>query len=83
MMIFQDHEKFFIITEYCDPGELVHYFKRDFRYCEKRVKFYLAELIEAIESLHERDFIYRDLKPRNLLLNNEGHLILSDFGLAK
>lgn len=46
-------------------------------------KFYLCEIIEAIECLHENKIIYRDLKPENILLGKDGHIKLGDFGLAK
>ena len=82
-MIFQDNEKFYIITEYFQAGELFGHLQKNYRYSEKRTKFYLAELIEAIEFAHKNDIIFRDLKPRNILLNNDGHLIISDFGLDK
>jgi serine/threonine protein kinase len=44
---------------------------------------YLAEVILAIEDLHTRNIIYRDLKPDNIVLDDEGHARLTDFGLAK
>jgi protein kinase X len=43
----------------------------------------MAELVIAIEYLHSRKIIYRDLKPENILLNFDGHIKLTDFGLAK
>mgnify|MGYP004445108383 CR=1 FL=1 len=50
---------------------------------EDEAKFYIAELIIAIEYLHKKDIIYRDLKPENILIDDEGHVKLTDFGLAK
>ena len=50
---------------------------------EERASIYAAEVIIAIESLHDRDIIYRDLKPENVLLNEDGHCVLTDFGLSK
>jgi len=47
------------------------------------VRFYLAELISALEYLHSRDIVYRDIKTENILLNAEGHVVLTDFGLSK
>lgn len=44
---------------------------------------YLAEIILALEDLHKRDIIYRDLKPDNIVFNEEGHAMLTDFGLSK
>lgn len=48
-----------------------------------RQAFYSAEILIAIETLHSRDIIYRDLKPENVLLDAAGHISLCDFGLSK
>ena len=45
-----------------------------------RVRFYVAEILSAICYLHENKMIYRDLKPANVLLNGDGHIMLADFG---
>ena len=50
---------------------------------EKHAKFYLAEIILAIEHLHNSGIIHRDLKPENLVIDIDGHLKLTDFGLSE
>lgn len=50
---------------------------------EEESKFYLAELILAVDSVHKMNYIHRDLKPDNILLTKDGHIKLSDFGLCK
>lgn len=50
---------------------------------EAVARFYLAELLLAIESLHKNGIIHRDLKPQNILLNANGHIKLADFGLSE
>ena len=50
---------------------------------EDEAKFYTAELILAIENIHKLDCIHRDIKPDNILIDKNGHIKLSDFGLAK
>lgn len=50
---------------------------------EDEARFYIAEMILAIDSVHKMGYIHRDLKPDNILIDNEGHVKLSDFGLCK
>ena len=53
------------------------------RFTEEEAKFYIAEVILAIEYLHSKNIIYRDLKPDNIIIDQDGHLKLTDFGLSK
>lgn len=50
---------------------------------EKQAKFYFAEILEALEHLHKKDILYRDLKPENIVLDEKGHVKITDFGLSK
>ncbi len=50
---------------------------------EEESRFYIAELILAIETIHNLNYIHRDLKPDNILLDKDGHIKLTDFGLCK
>ena len=56
---------------------------RDKRFKEERARIYLAEILLALEDLHKRDIIFRDLKPDNVVLDADGHALLTDFGLSK
>ena len=53
------------------------------RFTEERARMYLSEIVLALEDLHKRDIIFRDLKPDNVVLDPEGHAMLTDFGLSK
>ena len=50
---------------------------------EEEAKFYIAELLLSIDSVHKMSYIHRDLKPDNILISPSGHIKLSDFGLCK
>ena len=81
---FQDHEKLYLILEYAQGGELFHHLAMERMFTEDVAAFYMAEMILALEHLHHNvRVIYRDLKPENCLLDAEGHLLLTDFGLSK
>ncbi|XP_072751838.1 ribosomal protein S6 kinase alpha-5 isoform X2 [Anoplolepis gracilipes] len=80
---FQTNEKLCLILEYIAGGEMfTHLFARE-RFSEDTVRIYIGELILALERLHELGIIYRDIKLENILLDREGHLVLTDFGLSK
>jgi serine/threonine protein kinase len=69
--------------DYCAGGDLAEHLTRENRFDEGRAKIYLCEIILALEDLHKRDIIYRDLKPDNVVLDTTGHALLTDFGLSK
>lgn len=80
---FQSKNYIYMIMEFCPYGDfepVLDYFKK---FDEDTAKFYIAEVILAIEYLHLKNIVYRDLKPSNLLLDKYGHIKLADFGLAK
>ena len=53
------------------------------RFPEEKARIYLAEIILALQYLHEKDIIFRDLKPDNVVIDSQGHALLTDFGLSK
>ncbi len=80
---FQTPSDLYLVTDYMSGGELFWHLQKDGRFDEHRAKFYIAELILAIQHLHKNDIVYRDLKPENILLDANGHIALCDFGLSK
>jgi serum/glucocorticoid-regulated kinase 2 len=80
---FQTPKKLYFILEYCPGGELFFHLSRAARFSEGRCRFYASEILLAIEYLHKHDIVYRDLKPENVLLDGDGHVKLTDFGLSK
>ena len=72
-----------MVLDLCSGGDLAfHLMKRELLK-ENEARFFIAEIILAIEYLHTHKIIYRDLKPENILIDAEGHIKLADFGLAK
>lgn len=80
---FQSEQKLYLVLAFVNGGELFHHLQREHTFNEERARFYSAELLLALEHLHELDVVYRDLKPENILLDYNGHIALCDFGLCK
>ena len=80
---FQEDEYLYLVMEYLPGGDLMNLLIQKDTLTEKEAKFYISELILAIESIHKLDCIHRDIKPDNILIGKDGHIKLSDFGLAK
>ncbi|KAM0849281.1 hypothetical protein ACQ4PT_053816 [Festuca glaucescens] len=80
---FQDAEYLYLIMEYLPGGDMMTLLMREDTLTENVARFYIAETVLAIESIHKHNYIHRDIKPDNLLLDKNGHMKLSDFGLCK
>ena len=80
---FQTPEKLYFVMEFMRGGELFQHLRKSKRFSEKRAKFYTACIVSGISFLHNKNYIYRDLKLENLLLDDKGYCKLTDFGLAK
>ena len=80
---FQDEDYLYIAMEYVPGGDLLHLLIEKDILSEEMTKFYIAELVLAVEEVHKMGYIHRDIKPDNILLNSEGHVKISDFGLSK
>lgn len=80
---FQDERCLYLVMEYLGGGDLMTLLIRKNILSEAESRFYIAECVLAVESIHKMNFIHRDLKPDNILIDNKGHIKLSDFGLSK
>ena len=80
---FQTEKKLVLIMDYCPGGDVGKLLEREGRLEESRARIYISEVLLALEELHNRDIIYRDLKPDNVVIDAEGHVLLTDFGLSK
>lgn len=80
---FQDPEHLFLCMEYLPGGDLMALLMKKDIFTEHEARFYSAEIVLAISSTHSLNYIHRDLKPDNVLLDKNGHIKLSDFGLCK
>jgi serine/threonine kinase 38 len=80
---FQDQKYLYLGMEFLPGGDLMTLLMSRDILPEEDAKFYAAEMVLAIESVHEMDCIHRDLKPDNVLIDKDGHIKLSDFGLSK
>ncbi|XP_032735528.1 ribosomal protein S6 kinase beta-2 isoform X3 [Lontra canadensis] len=80
---FQTGGKLYLILECLSGGELFTHLEREGIFLEDTACFYLAEITLALGHLHSQGIIYRDLKPENIMLNSQGHIKLTDFGLCK
>jgi serine/threonine protein kinase len=72
-----------LILDYCPGGDMARALSKERRFNEERARLYTAEILLAIQYLHKRDIIFRDLKPDNVVIDAEGHALLTDFGLSK
>jgi serine/threonine protein kinase len=80
---FQNNGKLYMVMDYLNGGDIFYHLSISRRFPEERARFYAAEVLMALECLHEHGFIYRDLKPENVLTDSDGHIRLTDFGLSK
>ncbi|KAK3098523.1 hypothetical protein FSP39_020302 [Pinctada imbricata] len=79
---FQDRDYLYFVMDYVPGGDLMNLLIKFGIFKENLARFYIAELVLAIESVHKMGFIHRDIKPDNILIDKDGHIKLTDFGLC-
>ena len=80
---FQDELYLYLVMDFLPGGDLMNLLMKKEILTEDEARFYTAEMILAVDSVHKLNCIHRDLKPDNILIDKYGHIQLSDFGLAK
>ena len=80
---FQDEYYLYLVMDFLPGGDLMNLLMKKEVLTEDEARFYTAEMILAVDSVHKLNCIHRDLKPDNILIDKNGHIQLSDFGLAK
>lgn len=79
----RDKVNLYLLMEYVPGGELFSHLRSSYKFNEPKSRFYAAEIVYTFVYLHSQNIIYRDLKPENVLIGNDGHIKLTDFGFAK
>lgn len=80
---FQNHHKLYLVMDYYSGGSLFVHLRKNKRFSEMRAKFYAAEIFLSLAHLHHMHIMYRDLKLENILMDGDGHIAITDFGLSK
>jgi serum/glucocorticoid-regulated kinase 2 len=80
---FQTEKTLCFVLEYCPGGELFNLLQKRNRFSEDQTRFYAAQIVIALEYLHIKGIIYRDLKPENVLIDAKGYIKITDFGLSR
>jgi serine/threonine protein kinase len=80
---FTDEENLYVVMEFLPGGDFASLLHNVGQLADDAVRFYIGEMVMALDSLHAKHYIHRDVKPANLLVDGAGHLKLIDFGLSK
>ena len=80
---FQDSNNLYLVMDYLKGGDLRFHLTRHIHFSEEQSRFFICNLLVALEYIHSQDIIHRDIKPENLVLDENGYTRITDFGIAK
>ena len=80
---FQDKENLYLVMDMLSGGDLRYHISRYKKFSEEQTRFFISNMIYALKYIHENNFIHRDIKPENLVLDENGYVRITDFGIAK
>ena len=80
---FQDKENLYLVMDMLSGGDLRYHISRYRKFSEEQTRFFISNMIYALKYIHENNVIHRDIKPENLVLDENGYVRLTDFGIAK
>ena len=80
---FQDNENLYLVMDLLTGGDLRFHISRHKKFSEEQTRFFICGIIFALEYIHSHNIIHRDIKPENLVLDENGYIRLTDFGIAK
>jgi serine/threonine protein kinase len=80
---FQGEQEISFLLDFCPGGDLFERMASNGPFREEQVRFYIGQIALALEQIHSRGVVFRDLKPENLLFDKEGYLTLADFGCSE
>ncbi|OHT03682.1 CAMK family protein kinase [Tritrichomonas foetus] len=81
--LLKDEKYYYIITELCPNGELFQYILENQRLDELQARYFLKQILEALKYVHTLGIVHRDIKPENLLITQDGHIKINDFGFSR
>ena len=80
---FQDKENLYLVMDMLSGGDLRYHISRYRKFSEEQTRFFISNMIYALKYIHENNVIHRDIKPENLVLDENGYVRITDFGIAK
>lgn len=80
---FQDRESLYLVMDLLNGGDLRYHICKYRRFDEETTRFFTACLVAGLEYCHEKQIIHRDIKPENLVIDDEGYVRVTDFGIAR